>query len=111
MISALHANRKETAWVECDSKVGAELHMRSSPASVAFLPDILQRGVQVLMFAGAEDLICNYKGIERMIEHLDWSGEIGFGGVSVLRETALSQLLYKMVCLMAEHDRGRLVPQ
>ena len=82
MVSALHAIKKETAWVECDGKVAQELHGRNSPAAVAFLPDILARGVQVLMFAGAEDLICNYKGIERMMEHMGWNGEIGFGGVS-----------------------------
>jgi carboxypeptidase C (cathepsin A) len=32
-----------------------------------------------MMFAGAEDLICNYVGIERMIEALHWHGETGFG--------------------------------
>ena len=78
-MSSLHAGGKETAWVECDGKVGAELSMRDSPAAVAFLPDILERGVQVLLFAGAEDLICNYKGIERTIEHLQWGGGVGFG--------------------------------
>jgi len=78
VIAALHATKKETAWVECDGRVSSELHMQKSPAAVAFLPDILERGVKVLMFAGAEDLICNYKGIERIIDHLDWSGATGF---------------------------------
>jgi len=43
------------------------------------LPSILESGVPILMFVGAEDLICNYKGIERMIDHLSWSGDMGFG--------------------------------
>jgi hypothetical protein len=32
-----------------------------------------------MMFAGAEDLICNYKGIERMLGHMSWGGEVGMG--------------------------------
>jgi carboxypeptidase D len=30
-----------------------------------------------MMFAGDEDLICNYKGIERLIGRLQWSGGQG----------------------------------
>ncbi|ORY34995.1 Alpha/Beta hydrolase protein [Naematelia encephala] len=82
VVSALHATSKETAWVECDNKVAAELQLRSSPAAVAFLPSILERGVQVLMFAGAEDLICNYKGLERMVNALEWEGEVGMSNAT-----------------------------
>lgn len=35
------------------------------------------------MFAGAEDLICNYVGIENMVEAMEWNGAKGFG-VSVI---------------------------
>jgi carboxypeptidase D len=35
-----------------------------------------------MMFAGEEDLICNYKGIERSIANLNWGGQVGFGNVS-----------------------------
>ncbi|GAA5824615.1 hypothetical protein JCM3770_006697 [Rhodotorula araucariae] len=34
------------------------------------------------MFAGAEDLICNHVGIERMIANLEWNGETGFGNAT-----------------------------
>lgn len=74
VIRSLHATSKETAWVECDGRVSSELHLRASPAAVAFIPGILDAGVQVLLFAGAEDLICNYKGIERIVENLSWGG-------------------------------------
>lgn len=47
--------------------------------SAAVLPGILEAGVPILMFAGAEDLICNYKGIERIVNDLEWNGEKGFG--------------------------------
>ncbi len=53
--------------------------MRSSPAAVAYIPSILEAGVPVLLFAGAEDLICNYKGIERIVQNLAWGGIQGMG--------------------------------
>ena len=84
VVTALHANKKETAWVECDGRVGSELHMRNSPAAVALIPHILDSGIKVMMFAGEEDLICNYKGIERSIANLQWGGATGFGNVSPL---------------------------
>ena len=79
MIRDLHAEKKDTAWTECNGRVGAELRLHSSTAAVAYLPGILESGVEVLMFVGAEDLICNYKGIEEMIENMAWSGGKGFG--------------------------------
>jgi carboxypeptidase D len=82
VVTALHANKKETAWVECDGRVSSELHMRNSPAAVALIPHILDSGIKVMMFAGEEDLICNYKGIERSIANLNWGGATGFGNVS-----------------------------
>jgi carboxypeptidase D len=64
--------------VECDNRVGSELRLKNSPAAVAWLPAILDAGVQVMLFAGAEDLICNYKGIENLIERLEWAEGKGF---------------------------------
>lgn len=78
----LHATERSSAWIECDGKVSSELHNRLSFASVQNLPGILEHGVQVRMFARAEDLICNYKGIERMIENLEWSGQVRFGNLT-----------------------------
>ncbi|AAW43480.1 KEX1 protein precursor, putative [Cryptococcus deneoformans JEC21] len=82
VISALHATSKETAWVECNNKVSYELNLKKSHMSAALLPSILEAGVPILMFAGAEDLICNYKGIERIVNGLEWDGEKGFGNAT-----------------------------
>ena len=79
VVSALHATKKDTAWVECDGKVGHELQNRESPASVTILPQILEAGVPILMFAGAEDLICNAEGIRRVCDGLKWDGLLGMG--------------------------------
>ncbi|ORX38007.1 putative KEX1 protein precursor [Kockovaella imperatae] len=79
VIRSLHAEKKDTAWTECSGRVGAELRLRTSTASVVYLPTILEAGVEVLIFAGADDLICNYKGQEEMIQNMRWKGVDGWG--------------------------------
>lgn len=48
--------------------------MQHSPASALLFPSILDAGVKVLLFAGDEDLICNYVGVERTAERIVWNG-------------------------------------
>ena len=33
----------------------------------------------MLLFAGDQDLICNYMGIERMVQGMEWGGGRGLG--------------------------------
>ncbi|GAA5860300.1 hypothetical protein JCM8547_003456 [Rhodosporidiobolus lusitaniae] len=80
--SAFHASRHSAPWSECNGQVGAQFYTQSSQPSVHLLPDLLGK-VPILMFAGAEDLICNHVGIERMIENLNWNGGVGFGNATV----------------------------
>ena len=40
---------------------------------------LLDRGVRVLVFAGAYDLVCNWVGNERMTRALAWHGQDAFG--------------------------------
>lgn len=53
------------------------MNLRNSPASVTLLPGILER-IPVMLFAGDQDYICNYMGIEKLIENLEWQGGRGF---------------------------------
>ncbi|GAA5958162.1 hypothetical protein JCM21900_002928 [Sporobolomyces salmonicolor] len=79
--SAFHAMRHTGPWVECNGQVGAQFYTPTSRPSVTLLPELLGK-VPILMFAGAEDLICNHVGIEKMIEDLEWNGATGFGNVT-----------------------------
>ncbi|CAO1623326.1 unnamed protein product [Sympodiomycopsis kandeliae] len=69
------------AWVECNNRVGSALRSGDSkdPASVTLIPGLIDKGIKVLVFAGDQDLICNYIGIERMIDNLSWGGVKGWG--------------------------------
>ncbi|GAA5961249.1 hypothetical protein JCM3765_002884 [Sporobolomyces pararoseus] len=76
--SSFHATRHAGPWNECNAQVGSQFYTPTSAPSVRLLPELLTR-LKILMFAGAEDLICNHLGIERMIDDLEWNGELGFG--------------------------------
>lgn len=42
------------------------------------LPTLLESGIPVTLFSGAEDLICNHVGTEELINNMVWSGGKGF---------------------------------
>jgi hypothetical protein len=44
----------------------------------SFLVDS-HRSAAILLFAGEQDLICNWLGISNMIDDLHWNGQKGFG--------------------------------
>lgn len=78
VVSALHASAKSESWQECTGRVGQQLHNSNSNASIALFPSLLQR-IEILLFAGDQDLICNHLGIEMLIDALEWNGDIGLG--------------------------------
>lgn len=75
---AFHVPEASFAWSECRGVVGSAMSVRKSRPSVELLPKILDKGVEILLFNGDQDLICNHVGIERMIEKLEWDGATGF---------------------------------
>ncbi|KIH89262.1 carboxypeptidase D [Sporothrix brasiliensis 5110] len=78
VVTALHINpNKNTGWSECNGNVGSQFRDRQSQASITFLPDLLAE-VPVILFSGAEDLICNHRGTEALISNMQWNGGKGF---------------------------------
>ncbi|KAF9226828.1 alpha/beta-hydrolase [Gyrodon lividus] len=80
VVMALHATAKPESWVECQGRVGMEMDDGLSASSITLLPSVIER-IPVLLFAGDQDFICNYMGIESMIKSMTWNGEKGLGKV------------------------------
>jgi hypothetical protein len=75
---AFHAGDAPVSWTECRGSVHLALQNKKSPSAVTLLPRVLAR-TQVLLFAGDQDFICNYVGIENIIHALQWNGVTGLG--------------------------------
>jgi len=78
VISALHATAHPGSWIECRSDVHRAFREESSESAITVLPRVLSK-IPVLIFAGDQDLICNYIGLENMIKGLTWNGATGLG--------------------------------
>ncbi|KAJ3993693.1 Alpha/Beta hydrolase protein [Lentinula boryana] len=80
VVRALHAEAHSESWIECRGRIHKELHESQSNSSITVLPRVLEK-IPVLIFAGDQDLICNYIGLEAMINALTWNGGTGLGTV------------------------------
>ncbi|GLB34160.1 putative peptidase S10 family protein [Lyophyllum shimeji] len=80
VVNALHANAHPGSWTECRGGVHKSFNERTENASISILPKVLEK-IPVLIFAGDQDLICNYVGLEAMIKEMTWNGATGLGTV------------------------------
>lgn len=78
VVRAFHADAKAESWTECAPRVGQAFYNRESASSITLLPTVLSQ-IPMLLFAGDQDLICNYVGIESIISAMTWNGETGLG--------------------------------
>lgn len=77
--AALHVSPgKKTGWQECSGAVGQTFNAYKSAPAITLLPNILASGVEVLLFSGDKDFICNHLGTESSIHKLSWNGGTGF---------------------------------
>lgn len=75
---ALHIDSsKMTGWQECNGQVGQAFTAATSVPSVKLLPDLLSQ-MPIILFSGDQDLICNHKGTEELINNLSFNGGKGF---------------------------------
>nr|GMD22683.1 serine carboxypeptidase-like [Ipomoea batatas] len=79
------------------------------------IPSLLEDGINLLVYAGEYDLICNWLGNWRWVEALKWSGQGGFGAApnvtfSVDGKENGIQKRYGPLTFLKVHDAGHMVP-
>jgi hypothetical protein len=76
-------------------------------SSFNVLPGVLEK-IPVLIFAGDQDLICNYVGLEAMIKDLTWNGAKGLG---VRYQTlAIPMIPLNREFRLCKHNHGMSIP-
>lgn len=64
-------------WRECSGRVGRKFQAKNSLPSVHLLPRISQE-IPIILFNGANDIICNSEGVLSYLDKLEWGGKMGF---------------------------------
>lgn len=76
VLTALNIGKEEQViWKECSGPVGQAFKAKNSVPSNTLIPGIIASGVEVLMFNGDQDLICNHVGNSKLIQALSWGGD------------------------------------
>ncbi|KAL3490893.1 Alpha/Beta hydrolase protein [Aspergillus germanicus] len=79
VVLALNINPdKRSGWDECAGDVSRSFRPQRSPPSITLLPGLLESGVEILLFSGDRDLICNHVGTEHLISNMKWNDGTGF---------------------------------
>ncbi|CAO3608033.1 unnamed protein product [Cunninghamella blakesleeana] len=76
---AIHSQNQVLGWQECSGYVSRALNGDKSKPSYDLLPDILKE-INVLLFSGERDLICNHIGTEYLISNMTWNNGDGLEG-------------------------------
>ncbi|CCG25146.1 hypothetical protein CORT_0H00280 [Candida orthopsilosis Co 90-125] len=69
--------KKLKTWNECSGRVSRNFYARDSFPSVHLLPDLLKQ-IPIVLFNGANDIICNTEGVLSYISKMKWNGIKGF---------------------------------
>ncbi|EFH48286.1 hypothetical protein ARALYDRAFT_489152 [Arabidopsis lyrata subsp. lyrata] len=79
------------------------------------IPTLVNDGINLLIYAGEYDLICNWLGNSRWVDQMNWSGQKGFGSAKnvpflVDGKEAGSLKNYGPLTFLKVHDAGHMVP-
>ncbi|KAH1041532.1 hypothetical protein AAZX31_09G048500 [Glycine max] len=79
------------------------------------IPSLLEDGIKLLVYAGEEDLICNWLGNSRWVYAMEWSGQKAFGTSPTVKfvvdgAEAGSLNSYGPLSFLKVYEAGHLVP-
>ncbi|XP_048608128.1 serine carboxypeptidase-like 47 isoform X1 [Brassica napus] len=79
------------------------------------IPALVEDGINLLVYAGEYDLVCNWLGNSRWVEQMNWSGQKEFGSAKTVaflvdgKEAGLMKN-HGPLTFLKVHDAGHMVP-
>ncbi|KAJ8624263.1 hypothetical protein MRB53_032793 [Persea americana] len=79
------------------------------------IPALIEDGINLLVYAGEYDLICNWLGNSRWVHAMEWSGQEAFTALPAIpfvvdKEEAGQLKSYGSLSFLKVHDAGHMVP-
>jgi len=102
-------------WVECNKMVHTKLLGDWVASMEPKVADILEKGIEVLVYSGDKDFICNWRGGEAWTNAVNWSGKAQFNAAeysewTVNGKSAGALRQYKNLKFLRVYDAGHMVP-
>jgi cathepsin A (carboxypeptidase C) len=102
-------------WVECDMKVHTAMLGDWTTNMADKVAAVLETGLQVLVYSGDKDFICNWRGGEAWTSAVQWSGQSDFNKVeyknwTVSGEPAGQLKSFKNFKFLRVFNAGHMVP-
>ena len=72
---------KHVEWEECNMEVNLRFLSDFMKEYEQLIPELLEAGIEILIYAGDQDYICNWLGNKAWVLNLEWSGQEGFNSV------------------------------
>ncbi|CAK4381681.1 unnamed protein product [Aphanomyces euteiches] len=69
----------DLVFAECNSNLNRKLSAEDAVSTLSEISAMLSSGMQVLIFNGQWDMMCNALNTERLLQQLDWPGRENFG--------------------------------
>ncbi|ESQ42259.1 hypothetical protein EUTSA_v10013304mg [Eutrema salsugineum] len=79
------------------------------------IPALVEDGINLLVYAGEYDILCNWLGNSRWVEQMNWSGQKDFGSAKTVpflvdgKEAGLMKN-HGSLTFLKVHDAGHMVP-
>nr|GMD24079.1 serine carboxypeptidase-like [Ipomoea batatas] len=102
-------------WVSCSSTVFVAMEYDRFKNLAVGIPSLLEDGINLLVYVGEYDLICNWLGNLRWVGALQWSGHKGFRAAPNVKfvvdgkEKGI-QKSHGPLTFLKVHNAGHLVP-
>ncbi|KAG5398907.1 hypothetical protein IGI04_020721 [Brassica rapa subsp. trilocularis] len=105
----------EIEFVSCSTSVYQAMLQDLMRNLEVGIPELLEDGINLLVYAGEYDLICNWLGNSRWVHAMEWSGKENFKAAKevpfvVDGKEAGKVKSYEQLSFLKVHDAGHMVP-
>jgi cathepsin A (carboxypeptidase C) len=102
-------------WVECNKNVHTALLGDWNLNMASKISAVLESGLNVLVYSGDKDWVCNWRGGEAWTNAVEWSGQSHFNTTSykdwIVNGQAAGQLKkYNNLSFLRVYNAGHMVP-
>ncbi|KAK1398361.1 Carboxypeptidase [Heracleum sosnowskyi] len=104
-----------TDFISCSDTVKSAMSTDRMKDLEVGIPELLEDGIKVLIYAGEYDLICNWLGNSRWVHAMKWSGQNNFVGSPTVPFSVNSLKAGEMqsngpLTFLKVHNAGHMVP-